>query len=130
MRRSRFTEGEIVHLLGTAENGVPMPEICRIAGVSPRTFYRWKLRFGGLPLEAVARMKELEAENRRLKTLVAHLAARLAAQSDADTRSVRPQHPPALRSDVGSDDADPSMIAFRKPVATVVGRFANLRTGR
>jgi putative transposase len=129
MRRSRFNEGEIVHFLAEADNGVSILEICRVAGVSPRTFYRWRLRFGGLSLPSVNRMKELEAENRRLKALVAHITARLTAQSDADApRRAVPL--PALRSDVGSNDAHPGMLPVRGPVATVVGRFPNLRTGR
>ncbi|MFC7400573.1 transposase [Chelatococcus sp. GCM10030263] len=129
MRRSRFAEGEIVHLLAEADNGVSIPEICRAADVSPRTFYRWRRRFGGLSLRDVNRMNELEGENRRLKALVAHFTARLASQSDADATG-RPVPLPALRSDVGSDDAHAGMQPLRRPVATVVGRFPNLRTGR
>ncbi len=70
MRRSRFTESEILHLLYEAGSGVPVAEICDTAGVSLRTFYRWKRSFGGLSTADVPKMKELEFENARLRGLV------------------------------------------------------------
>jgi hypothetical protein len=67
MRRSRFTENEILHLLYEASTSVSVAEICSTAGVSLRTFYRWRRRFGGLNAPAVVKMKELAGENLRLQ---------------------------------------------------------------
>ena len=67
MRRSRFTESEILHLLYEASAGVPMAEICDTAGISLRTFYRWRRSFGGLSHADVPKIKELEFENARLR---------------------------------------------------------------
>ncbi len=77
MRRSRFTENEILHLLYEASAGVSVTEICSTAGVSLRTFYRWRRRFGGLNTPAVMKMKDLAAENMRLRGLVSNLFERL-----------------------------------------------------
>ncbi len=74
MRRSKFTEGQIVHALAQAEAGVPVPELCRKYGVSKATFYAWRRKYGGLAASEVKRMKQLEEENRKLKRLVADLA--------------------------------------------------------
>ena len=73
MRRSQFTESEILHLLHEASTGVSVAEICRIAAVSPRTFYRWRGRFGGLNLPALMQMNDLAPENLRLRRLVGSL---------------------------------------------------------
>src|SRR3954447_6655459 len=81
MRRSRFTENEILHLLYEASAGVSVAEICSTAGVSLRTFYRWRRRFGGLNVPAVMQMKDLAAENLRLRGLVRNLSERLGAEN-------------------------------------------------
>jgi putative transposase len=66
-RKSRFTPEQIAYALKQAEAGVPIAEICRKYGVAQGTFYRWKAKFGELSPSEVRRMKEIEAENRRLK---------------------------------------------------------------
>src|SRR5260370_17499544 len=63
MRRSRFTQSEILQLLGEASAGVPVAEICEAAGITPRTFYRWRRQFGGLAVPAVRPSKALGCEN-------------------------------------------------------------------
>ena len=70
MRKSRFTEEQIVKILKHQENGLKVAEICRQNGISEQTFYRWKSKYGGMSVSEVKRLKELEAENRRLKQLV------------------------------------------------------------
>lgn len=70
MRKSRFTDEQIVKLLKLQENGLKVVEICRQNGVSEQTFYRWKSKYGGVSVSEVRRLKELEVENRRLKQLV------------------------------------------------------------
>jgi len=74
MRKSRFTEEQIAHALRQAETGTPVTAVCQAMGVSERAFYRWKKQYGGLAVNELRRMKQLEEENRRLKQLVADLS--------------------------------------------------------
>lgn len=71
MKKSRFTDSQIIAVLKQAEAGTPVPELCREHGVSSATFYKWRSKFGGMEVSMVARMKELEEENRRLKKMYA-----------------------------------------------------------
>jgi len=82
MRRSRYTEEQIVGLLKEHEAGVGTEELCRRHGISQQTFYRWKSKYGGLDVGDAQKMKALEDENRRLKRLVADLALDNAALKD------------------------------------------------
>jgi len=70
MKRSRYTEEQIVKILKLQENGLKVTEICRQNGISEQTFYRWKSKYGGMSVSEIKRLKELEAENRRLKQLI------------------------------------------------------------
>lgn len=74
MKRSRFTEEQIVGVLKEAEAGVSVAELCRRLGVSNVTFYRWKAKYGGLEVNEARRLRALEEENRRLKQIVAEQA--------------------------------------------------------
>jgi putative transposase len=73
MKRSRFTDEQIVHALRQVEVGMPAVELCRKLGVTEQTFYRWKRKFAGLGVAELRRLREVEDENRRLKQLVADL---------------------------------------------------------
>ena len=71
MKKSRFTDSQIIAILKQAEAGSPVPELCREHGISSATFYKWRSRFGGMDVSMMSRMKELEEENRRLKKMYA-----------------------------------------------------------
>ena len=68
---TRFTDSQIIAVLKEAEAGTPVPALCRTHGISSATFYKWRAKFGGMEVPIVARMKELEEENRRLKKMYA-----------------------------------------------------------
>lgn len=71
MKKSRFTDSQIISILKQAEGGAPVPALCREHGMSSAAFYKWRAKFGGMDASMMARMKELEAENARLKKMYA-----------------------------------------------------------
>ena len=74
MKKSRFTNEQIAFALRQAESGTAVEEVCRKLNISQQTFYRWRKKFGGMGFEELRRLKSLEDENRRLKSLVADLS--------------------------------------------------------
>src|SRR5436309_15962069 len=79
MKRSRFTEEQIIAALKLVEAGAKVDEVCRRLGVTQTTFYRWKSKFGGMEVSDARRLRTLEDENRRLKQMVADLSLDLQA---------------------------------------------------
>ena len=79
MQKNRYTEEQIVRILGEAESGIKIEELIRKYGVSRNTIYRWRSKYGGLAVSDVRRMKQLEEENRRLKQIVADLTLEIDA---------------------------------------------------
>jgi len=79
MKKTRFTEEQIVKILQQQEAGMKVSEICREHGISDQTFYNWKAKYGGMTVSEVRRMKALEAENQQLKKLVAEQALSIQA---------------------------------------------------
>ena len=71
MKKSRYTDSQIISILKQAEAGTPVPELCREHGMSNASFYKWRAKYGGMDASLMARMKELEAKNNRLKKMYA-----------------------------------------------------------
>lgn len=84
--KKRFTEEQIVKVLEEAKMGVKINELCRKHGVSSATFYAWRAKYGGMGVPDVRRLKALEAENSRLKRLVADLSLDVVALKDVVSR--------------------------------------------
>lgn len=85
MKKSRYTDSQIVAILKQSEAGTPVPELCREHGMSSATFYKWRAKYGGMDASLMARLKELEAENRQLKKMYAE--ERLKAEIIQDAMS-------------------------------------------
>ena len=82
MRKSRFTEAQIVAVLHEGAAGAPVKELCRRHGIAEKTYYRWKAQYGGLQVSETRKLKALEEENRRLKRIVADQALNLQVLKD------------------------------------------------
>lgn len=74
MRKSTFSEAQIVNFLHQAENGIPVSDLCREHGMSQAAFYKWRSKYGGMDASMILKMKTLEEENRRLKKMFLELS--------------------------------------------------------
>ena len=74
MKKSRFTETQIVAILNEAESGIKVNDVCRQHGISSSTYFKWKSKYGGMSASDLKRIKELEAENAKLKRMYAELS--------------------------------------------------------
>lgn len=74
MKKTQFTESQIIAMLKQHEQGIKVQEIARANGISEKTIYRWKTKYGGMDVSELKRVKELEAENSKLKRMYAELA--------------------------------------------------------
>ena len=83
MKKSRFTDSQIVAILKQAESGVPVPELCRQRGMSSAMFYKWRSKYGGMDASMMSRLKELEQENSRLKRMYADVQLKYEAVQEA-----------------------------------------------
>ncbi len=71
MKKSRYSDSQILAIIKQAESGVPVSQLCREHGMSAASFYKWRAKYGGMDASLMGRMKELEDENRRLKKMYA-----------------------------------------------------------
>ena len=88
MRKSKFSETQIVAILKDAESGVPVSDLLRKQGVSKATFFKWRSKYGGASVSDVKRLRELEAENAKLKRMYADLALENATIKDVLNRKL------------------------------------------
>jgi len=88
MRKSKFTESQIVAILGEGEAGIPVAEVCRKHGISNGLYYQWKSKYSGVSVNELKRIKELEAENAKLKRMYADLALENTAIKDVLNRKL------------------------------------------
>ena len=88
MKRSKFTDSQIAFVLCQAEEGTTVGEVCRKAGISDATFYKWRKKYGGLMPSEMKRLKQLEEENNNLKKLVADLSLDKAMLQDVIKRKL------------------------------------------
>lgn len=86
MKRSRFTEEQIISILKEQETGIKLPDLCRKHGISDQTFHNWKKKYGGLTVNELRRLRELEQENSRLKRLVADQALDIQILKDVNSK--------------------------------------------
>jgi putative transposase len=82
MKRSRFSDEQIIAILKEQEAGMPTAEVCRRHGISPATFYKWKAKYGGLEVSEAKRLRSLEDENAKLKRLLAEAMLDIAVLKD------------------------------------------------
>jgi putative transposase len=88
MRKSKFSETQMVAMLKDAESGVPVADLLREHGVSKATFFKWRSKYGGASVSDVKRLRELDAENAKLKRMYADLALENAAIKDVLNRKL------------------------------------------
>jgi putative transposase len=88
MKKTRFTETQIIAILKKQESGIKVSDICRENGISDATFYNWKAKYGGMDVNELKRVKQIEQENARLKKMYAELSLVHEALKDAVAKNL------------------------------------------
>jgi putative transposase len=116
MKRSRFSEEQVIGIVKEQEAGMPTVAVCRRHGVSPATFYRWKLKFGGLEVSGAKRLRSLEDENAKPKKLLAEAMLDIAVLKDITGKNGN------ARCQAGCSDACPDGVRAERAQETNGGR--------
>jgi putative transposase len=86
MKHKRFTEEQIIAVLKQSRSGQPTKEVCRQAGITPQTFYRWKAKYDGMEVSDARKLRSLEQENSKLKRMVADLSLDIQVLKDINSK--------------------------------------------
>lgn len=103
MKRSRFTDRQILAVLKQVEAGAPVPQLCREHGISSAAFYKWRSKFGGMDASLISQLKELQDESRRLKKMYADAQLSAELLEEAMEKMVRAHEYPARLPDVRTE---------------------------
>ena len=119
MKQSKFSETQIVTILKQGDVGVPIKDLCRQAGISTATYYQWKSKYGGMEASDLRRVKELEAENAKLKRMYAEQALDIAAMKELIAKNCRAGAEARGGAVPGGDPRPPAPPVLRlcRPVA-------------
>ena len=109
MKKARYTESQIFKILKEAESGIPVPELCRKHGMSDASFYKWRAKYGGMDVSSMTRLRELEEENRRLKTMYAESRMDCEILREAMRRTFKDQEFLAEYKKIIREDFEPIM---------------------
>ena len=94
MRKSKFTDSQVMDALKRVDAGLTVPELCRELGISSATFYKWRAKYGGMDVSMITRLKELEAENARLKKMYAEERLKAEILQESITKNGKAISPP------------------------------------
>ena len=131
MKTSKFTETQIVAILKESENGLAVADICRTHGISQATFYKWRSKYGGMDASLMKRLKELEAENTRLKKMYADSELDKQILRESWQKSSKAPRPPSFGSGScqGSPDLHQAVLWASPDKRRLLPAFADNRKG-
>lgn len=135
MKKSRFTDSQIIEAIKRAEAGLAVPELCREPGISSATFYKWRAKFGGTDVSMMSRMKGLEAENARLREMYVEEKLKAELRTEALEKKwwghlVEARWPSTWCASVGFQYAGPARWLTSARLATGTSASAASRTMR
>lgn len=113
MKKSRFTDSQILDAIKRVEAGVTVPEMCRELGISSATFYKWRAKYGGMDVPMMSRMKELEAENARLRKMYVEEKLKAELRAEALEKSGEAISPPRDGSTCRAGARDIGQVGLR-----------------
>ena len=120
MKKSRFSDSQIMDVLKRVDAGLGVPDVCRELGISTATFYKWRAKYGGMDVSMMSRLKELEEENRRLKKM--YLEEKLKAEIVAERRLTKSSNKMKIGASVLLGDEDEEVEVHGEPDCGDLGR--------